>query len=72
MAIKSTIINLKRTFYHFYDEGFTAAAALETLGKDYQYKTKIAFDGNLYITSNGDPTLEMTDLVTKKILNKKQ
>lgn len=36
---------------------FTAAAALETLGKDYQYKTKIAFDGNLYITSNGDPTL---------------
>ena len=36
---------------------FTAAAALETLGKDYQYKTKIAFDGNLYVTSNGDPTL---------------
>lgn len=36
---------------------FTAAAALETLGKDYQYNTKIAFDGNLYITSNGDPTL---------------
>jgi D-alanyl-D-alanine carboxypeptidase/D-alanyl-D-alanine-endopeptidase (penicillin-binding protein 4) len=36
---------------------FTEAAALETLGKDYQYKTKIAFDGNLYITSNGDPTL---------------
>ena len=36
---------------------FTAAAALEPLGKDYQYQTKIAFDGNLYITSNGDPTL---------------
>ena len=36
---------------------FTAAAALETLGKDYQYKTKIAFDGNLYVSSNGDPTL---------------
>lgn len=36
---------------------FTAAAALETLGKDYQYKTKIAYDGNLYLTSNGDPTL---------------
>lgn len=36
---------------------FTAAAALETLGKDFQYKTKIAFDGNLYIFSNGDPTL---------------
>lgn len=36
---------------------FTAAAALETLGKDYQYKTKIAFNGNLYVTSNGDPTL---------------
>ena len=36
---------------------FTAAAALETLGKDYQYKTKISFDGNLYVTSNGDPTL---------------
>ena len=36
---------------------FTAAAALETLGKNYQYKTQIAFDKNLYIFSNGDPTL---------------
>lgn len=36
---------------------FTAAAALETLGKDFQYKTSLAYDGNLYLTSNGDPTL---------------
>lgn len=36
---------------------FTAAAALETLGKEYQYTTKVALDNNLYIFSNGDPTL---------------
>jgi len=45
---------------------FTAAAALETLGKDYQWKTTASYsgkisngilDGDLYITSNGDPTL---------------
>ncbi len=45
---------------------FTAAAALETLGKDYTYKTTSAYsgtisngnlNGNLFITSNGDPTL---------------
>lgn len=36
---------------------FTAATALETLGKNYQYKTQVAFDNNLYIFSNGDPTL---------------
>ena len=36
---------------------FTAAAALETLGKNYQYKTQIALDKNLYFFSNGDPTL---------------
>ena len=45
---------------------FTATAALETLGKDYKYKTEASFSGtilagelsgNLFITSNGDPTL---------------
>ena len=45
---------------------FTAAAALETLGKDYQWKTTASYsgkisngilDGDQYITSNGDPTL---------------
>jgi D-alanyl-D-alanine carboxypeptidase/D-alanyl-D-alanine-endopeptidase (penicillin-binding protein 4) len=30
---------------------------METLGKDYQYSTKVALDNNLYISSNGDPTL---------------
>lgn len=45
---------------------FTAACALETLGKDYQYTTSASFsgnisngnlDGDLYIFSTGDPTL---------------
>jgi len=45
---------------------FTAAATLETLGKDYTYKTTSSFsgsisggilNGNLFISSNGDPTL---------------
>lgn len=45
---------------------FTAAAALETLGKNYTYKTTASYsgnitsgklDGNLFISSNGDPTL---------------
>jgi len=45
---------------------FTAAAALETLGKNFTYKTTSAYsgtisngnlNGNLLITSNGDPTL---------------
>lgn len=45
---------------------FTAAAALETLGKDYQFLTTANYsgelsngnlDGNLFITSTGDPTL---------------
>lgn len=45
---------------------FTAAAALETLGKNYRYTTSASFSGtvsagklsgNLYISSNGDPTL---------------
>ena len=45
---------------------FTAAAALETLGKNYQYTTTASLSGNvsngnlsgdLYISSNGDPTL---------------
>lgn len=45
---------------------FTAAAALETLGKNYTYKTSSAYSGNisggvltgnLFISSNGDPTL---------------
>lgn len=45
---------------------FTAGAALETLGKDYTYKTTAGYsgtvtdtnlNGNIFITSNGDPTL---------------
>jgi len=45
---------------------FTAAAALETLGKDYTYQTTSGYsgtisggqlNGNLMISSNGDPTL---------------
>ncbi|MCP2038690.1 D-alanyl-D-alanine carboxypeptidase/D-alanyl-D-alanine-endopeptidase [Chryseobacterium sp. HSC-36S06] len=45
---------------------FTAAAALETLGKNYQYTTTTSYSGdisggnltgNLFIYSNGDPTL---------------
>ncbi|WP_027381658.1 D-alanyl-D-alanine carboxypeptidase/D-alanyl-D-alanine endopeptidase [Chryseobacterium daeguense] len=45
---------------------FTAAAALETLGKDYTFKTTSSYsgnisggnlNGNLFISSNGDPTL---------------
>lgn len=45
---------------------FTAAAALETLGKDFQYVTTVNFsgtlsggslNGDLFITSTGDPTL---------------
>jgi len=45
---------------------FTAACALEALGKDYQYKTSASYsgtinngnlDGDLYLFSTGDPTL---------------
>lgn len=45
---------------------FTAAAALETLGKNYQYTTTASYSGNIsagnlsgniFISSNGDPTL---------------
>ncbi|MGX9987010.1 D-alanyl-D-alanine carboxypeptidase/D-alanyl-D-alanine endopeptidase [Soonwooa purpurea] len=45
---------------------FTAAAALETLGKDYRYTTTASYsgqikngilEGDLWISSNGDPTL---------------
>ncbi|MGZ5211656.1 MAG: D-alanyl-D-alanine carboxypeptidase, partial [Kaistella sp.] len=45
---------------------FTAAAALETLGKNYQYTTTTSYSGdisggnlkgNLFVHSNGDPTL---------------
>lgn len=45
---------------------FTAAAALESLGKNYTYKTTSSYsgtlsngnlNGNLFISSNGDPTL---------------
>lgn len=45
---------------------FTSITALETLGKDYQFKTTASYsgkisngnlDGDFYITSNGDPTL---------------
>ncbi len=44
----------------------TSVAAFELLGKDYRYKTDIGYDGkiegnklngNLFITSSGDPTL---------------
>ena len=45
----------------------TTAAALETLGKDYQFKTTLQYDGevdeqgtlqgNIYIRGGGDPTL---------------
>jgi len=35
----------------------TSAAAFELLGKDYKYKTELAFNGNLYIIGSGDPTL---------------
>jgi len=46
---------------------YTAAAALEILGKDYKFETKLAYrgdilsdgtlDGDLYIIGGGDPTL---------------
>ena len=45
---------------------FTAACALETLGKNYQYTTSVSFsgtinngnlNGDLHLFSNGDPTL---------------
>lgn len=45
---------------------FTAATALDVLGKNYTYKTNASFsgsiangilEGNLFINSNGDPTL---------------
>ncbi|KFC20531.1 D-alanyl-D-alanine carboxypeptidase/D-alanyl-D-alanine-endopeptidase [Chryseobacterium sp. FH1] len=45
---------------------FTSISALETLGKDYQFRTTASYsgkisngnlDGDFYITSNGDPTL---------------
>ena len=45
---------------------FTAAAALETLGENYAYTTKVAFDNNLYISSNGDPSLGSTRFEGKK------
>ena len=45
---------------------FTSGAAFELLGKDYQYRTRLAYegkiangslDGNLYVIGSGDPTL---------------
>jgi D-alanyl-D-alanine carboxypeptidase/D-alanyl-D-alanine-endopeptidase (penicillin-binding protein 4) len=50
---------------------FTGAAALETLGEDYRFKTELYMDGNLqhevldgdlYLKGLGDPTLMMKDL----------
>jgi len=53
----------------------TAGAALEILGKDYRFKTTLAYDGevdsegilngNIYIIGGGDPTLGSRYLVAK-------
>jgi len=53
----------------------TTAMALETLGKDYRFKTTITYDGtidkngtlngNIYIIGGGDPTLGSKYLVAK-------
>jgi len=53
----------------------TGAAALEILGKDYRFKTTLAYDGkidskgtlngNIYIIGGGDPTLGSRYLVAK-------
>ena len=49
----------------------TGAAALETLGEDYTFKTELYMDGriengvlhgNLYLRGRGDPTLTKKDL----------
>ena len=49
----------------------TGAAALETLGEDYTFKTELFMDGridngvlhgNLYLRGKGDPTLTKNDL----------
>lgn len=51
---------------------FTSALALEKLGKDFMYHTKVVsdvgpdeegnIDGNLYYVGSGDPTITMDDL----------
>jgi D-alanyl-D-alanine carboxypeptidase/D-alanyl-D-alanine-endopeptidase (penicillin-binding protein 4) len=53
----------------------TTAAALEVLGKDYRFKTTLAYDGeinsdgtlngNIYVVGGGDPTLGSRYLVAK-------
>ena len=43
----------------------TSIAAVELLGEDYQFETRLARDGDtLYLIGGGDPTLELDDLYT--------
>jgi D-alanyl-D-alanine carboxypeptidase/D-alanyl-D-alanine-endopeptidase (penicillin-binding protein 4) len=40
----------------------TAATALHFLHPDFQFSTKLFFDGNLYLKGSGDPSLTRSDL----------
>lgn len=43
----------------------TSIAAVELLGEDYQFETRLAREGNtLYLIGGGDPTLKLDDLYT--------